>query len=230
MKHFWFGDSWVEGAELANSDDAFPKIVSEESGAECVNLGQSASSIDEMSYHFFQNYQSMGKKDVVFFCLTVPHRTSIFENGRLKRLTPQYIYKQHHPHPYNTQWYKYFDNEEQRLYNRDRTIDLLYFWTQSLGVKCWFANIWSVDTDHVMDVTPESSWLIPRNDCLASAILPIIHKDNLHMSDNPDLTNEQWLLQQSAIDEFIKPNWAHPNEIGHRQIANKILAALARHA
>jgi hypothetical protein len=48
------------------------------------------------------------------------------------------------------------------------------------------------------------------------------------MSDHPNLTDQQWNLQKSAIDQFIKPNWVHPNAAGHLKIAETILSRLGQ--
>ena len=228
MKYFWFGDSWVAGDELEKNQPAFPEIVSDCKNAECVNLGQCGASIDDIPYEFFQNQYKLKQNDVVFFCLTASHRISLFEDGILKRIVPSEMYQKHRPHSNASQWYKYFDNQQQRSYNRDKTINLLYFWTKQLGIKCWFANIFTIETTSMIDATPDDCWLVPKNDCLASSILPVIDEYNLYMSDHPDITNQQWKLQQSAIDQFIKPNWAHPNAAGHLKIADTILSRLGQ--
>ena len=226
MKYFWFGDSWVVGDELEHGD-AFPQIVSRHRGAQCINLGECGSSIDEIPYHFFLNYKEICSGDMVFFCLTAPHRVSMFKDGSLKRIIPNEMYEKHRPHAFKNQWFKYFDDPDQRLYNRDKSINLLYFWAKSLGIQCWFANIFTIEPRSIMDLTPDSQWLVPRSDCLAGAILPVIDDCNLHLSDNPDLTNEQWHQQQTAIEQFIKPNYAHPNAIGHLRIAEMLLQKLS---
>lgn len=229
MKYFWFGDSWVAGDELENAP-AFPKIVSDRYSAECINLGECGASIDDLPYQFFHNRHRISKDDVVFFCLTASHRVSLFEDGEIKRIMPNEMYQKHRPHSFANQWFKYFDNQQQRLYNRDKTINLLYFWTKSHGIKCWFSNIFTIEADAMIDVTPDDCWLISKKDCLARSILPVIDKSNLYLSDHPDLTNEQWELQRNAIDQYIKPNWAHPNESGHKKIAETIIKRLNYHA
>lgn len=228
MKYFWFGDSWVAGDELQKVNDAFPTVVSQQRGAECVNLGECGSSIDEIPHHFYKWQDKISSDDVVFFCLTAPHRISLFEEGILKRISINELYPKHRPHPYGKQWFKYFDNLEQRLYNRDKVINLLYCWAKSRGIHCWFANIFTIELKSLIDVTPDDCWLIPKNDCLASSFLPVINPSHLHLSDNSDLTNEQWDLQRVALEQYIHPNYAHPNPAGHLKIAEKILSKLSK--
>lgn len=228
IKYFWFGDSWVVGDELTDGD-AFPKIVSERRGAECVNLGQCGSSIDDIPHEFFRIVNKISKEDVVFFCLTASHRVSLFETDMLRRITPNEMYSKHRPHPHADKWYRYFDDPKQRMYNRDRTINLLYYWTLALGIKCWFCNIFTIEKEYLIDATPDSCWLIDKKDCLASCILPVLDKNNLYLDDHPDLSNDQWQKQKHAIEQFIKPNWAHPNSAGHLKIADKILHGLSTH-
>ena len=229
MKYFWFGDSWVFGDEL-QSGKTFAQIVSDIHNAECINLAQCGSSLDDIPYIFFHHLDAISNDDTVFFCLTASHRVSFFESGQLKRIMPTEMYLKHQPHPFWRQWYRYFDSPEQRSYNRDKTINLLYYWCLARGINSWFCNIFTQDTNKLIDTTPDTSWLLPRNECLAGCILPVIGQDNLYLADNENLTHEQWNQQQIAIDKFIRPNFTHPNSNGHQHIAQKIIEKYNQHA
>lgn len=97
MKFYWFGDSWVKGAELEKllpaescQKSSFPQLVSNYYNAECVNLGVNGYGVDCLPWTFIFTTQE----------------------------TP------------------------------------------------------------MMDLTTADSWLLPRNQCIASAILPYIDNDS----------------------------------------------------
>jgi lysophospholipase L1-like esterase len=80
----------------------------------------------------------------------------------------------------------------------------------------------------VIDIVPENCWIIEKKSCLAQGILPVVTKDHLYLDDHPDLTNEQFNQQKIAIEKFIRPNWTHPNSLGHQIIAETIIKKLKK--
>ena len=146
-KFYWFGDSWVIGDELEKivskqqaQENTFAFLISEQFAADCVNLGQRGSSINSLPMEFFKVANDIDPDtDVVFFCLTASLRTGMFdEYGKFCNILVN-PYPSHTPHPYTSEWFKYFDNPHQRIYNRDCMINLLYMWCQHLKIKCYFA-------------------------------------------------------------------------------------------
>lgn len=236
MKYFWFGDSWVVGDELVlpnnqNFDKTFAYLTSKFFNAECINLGECGSSCDDIVQRFFQTVSKIGVDDVVFFCLTVNHRVSFFDNdGKIKRVMPNQIYEQHQPHPNRMQWYRFFDTPAQRIFNRDKNVNLLHYFCKDRSIKHFFCNLFTVETSVMIDTVPEHYWLVPKSSCLAKAILPVIDSENLYLDDHPNLSNEQWTTQKKAVDHYIRPNWAHPNENGHACIADMLIEKIkAKH-
>ena len=235
MKFYWFGDSWVVGDELEKivpkqqvQENTFAFLVSDQFGADCVNLGQCGSSINSIPLAFSKvaNYINP-ETDMVFFCLTAGSRTSMFnEYGEFCNILVN-SYPSHKPHPHTSEWFKYFDNPHQRMYNRDSMINLLYMWCQHLNIKCYFLNLFTTESSDTA-IVPESSWLVPQESCAAEFILNII--DNKYGSviadDMPELTNEQWKEQSKLVGMYIRPCFAHPNVNGHKKIANELVTIL----
>jgi hypothetical protein len=235
MKYYWFGDSWVCGDELEKQvpysevvSHTFSQLVSDRYGAKNINLGENGSSIDVIPLKFWEVYSDINPEvDRVFFCLTANHRVSMFdESGQLLNILPGGYTNHHRLHPYVDQWYKYFDSKYQRTYNFDKTLGLLYLWCQRLNIKCYFLNIFTTINDMLMtNIIPEDAWLIPSHRCLAESIFMYINNYDL-MSDGSHFTVEQWQQQQIAMEMYIKPNWQHPNILGHKKIAQYLITLL----
>ena len=236
MTFYWFGDSWVFGDELEKQVGAdqqqlhtFANLVSEYYQADCINLSACGSSINAIPLAFNKIVTNIDPTtDRVFFFLTAEHRNSMFdEHGQIKNITPS-VYKKHNVHQYQEQRFKYFDNSYQRTYNYDCMINLLYHWCKNIGVTCYFSNIFTTKTESIIDCVPDSSWLLPKNKCIAEYILPLIDNDTFSIiaDDNPKLTNEQWRLQQPYVEKYIRPCHSHPNQAGHQKIAQEIIKLL----
>ena len=166
-------------------------------------------------------------EDIVFFCLTANHRISLFdERKQLKHLIPGMMYEIHHPHEHKDQWFRYFDTPAQRIFNYDKVINLLFLWCQQLNIQCYFANIFTIDTASIINIVPEKHWLISKNSCLAQSILPVITHNGLFLDDCPDITNEQWAKQEPMVKKYIRPNYQHPNALGHKKISELIIESL----
>ena len=237
MKFYWFGDSWVAGDELykivpheIHQQYAFPKLVSDHYGAECINLGKNGHSPDILPYIFSDIVDQIDPTvDKVFFFLSAANRTWMFnEQGEIRCLGLDPATRPNCAHQYHNEWMKFFDNNHQRIYNYDRTINLLYFWCKHLGVDFYLSNIFTTAEQSLMDQTGDDGWLLPRDRCIAESILSF--NDNKYgqviVNDVPQLLDEQWEIQKLQVEKYIKPLICHPNIEGHRQIADYIIDLL----
>jgi hypothetical protein len=234
-KFYWFGDSWVVGDELELTVPlqdrhlyVFPTLISQHFSAECINLGVSGSGPDEIPYRFFNIVDQATADDIVFFCLSAPHRTGLLdENDEMLQISPSKNGSAN-VHPHVQEWYKYFDNPRQRIYNYDRTVNLLYLWATQLGIKAYFLNLFTALEDSVMDIVPASSWLVPRNRCIAQFMLNNIDNDGglVITDDVPILTDIDWQKQKATLEKYIRPGYAHPNVEGHIYISKKLIGLI----
>ena len=80
----------------------------------------------------------------------------------------------------------------------------------------------------MMDHTNPSSWLLPRDQCIATSIIPYIDNDSglIFVNDIPEFTTEQWKIQQQHVEKYIRPLFCHPNIAGHKKIAQSIIALI----
>jgi hypothetical protein len=235
-KFYWFGDSWVVGDELENQVDqlhrqqfVYAQLVSDYYRKPCVNLGVSGSSPTSLVYAFNQVAPKLTPQDTVFFGLSAYHRMAVFdENGALRQAIPGSNHNAAR-FEHTDVWFKFFDNHYQRLYNYDSTINLLYLWAKSLSVTVYFYNIFSTVNDQMLeDLVDTESWLIPKNQCLADFIM---HLDgNIHgyviTDDCAEITTTDWQHQQKMLEQYVRPNHAHPNIAGQRKIAQEIIKIL----
>ena len=157
-KFYWFGDSWVYGDELdAPANECFAKLASDAIGAECINLGERATSIDSIVYKFLSIKDQIKPNDSVFFFLTDSNRITIDNKnllaGAWEDCTPNL-------HPYNKYWYKYFDSGIQRQNNLDRNLLLLHL----ACPQAKFCNVFSYNTS--VHLGP-AAWILPSDQCIA---------------------------------------------------------------
>lgn len=233
-KHYWFGDSWICGDELElvvpmdeRGNYTFPNLIGQQFDAETVNLGVSGSSIDAIPFWFKDIVDVVRPEDTVFFALTAPHRTTLFDaQGLPKHILPGSAYNQ--VHPYLHHWFKYFDSEPQRAFNYDRTVNLLYLWCKKLNIRCWFFNLFTTGPESIFDLTPECVWLLPRDHCVSEFIMPVNGDSQgfVVSNDSPFLTDYQWQTQKECLDKYVRPGYCHPNLSGHRLIADQLVQKL----
>jgi len=231
-KFYWFGDSWVYGSELKNPEtDCFTKLVSDEFGAECINLGVPCSSIEYIVFEFMQVKDKIREQDNVFFFLTersrhfilhnydIPKRNTAIENGgpwaHILANTEGWMDVPGNAHPNNWKWYKYFDCDEQQQWSLDRNLFLL----TSACPSARFANIFSINDSSFVE---SNKWLLPSNQCIAQYVLPHVSK-GFNLNDHPGLTVEEWEEQKVFVDRyFAGGNASHPNKEGHQVIAEEL--------
>ena len=235
MTHYWFGDSWLVGDELELEvpmdnrwDYVFGRLVSNYFGVSAVNCAVSGSAPDSLPWEFNKVADQLQTGDTAFFCLSAPHRTSVLNNEKLlKQITPSVNYNPL-AHLHSKQWYKYFDTTAHQAYNYDRTVNLLWLWAQQLQITCYFINIFTTSPDAVMDITPSTAWLLPRDRCLSEFIMPLNGNTEgvVVSNDMSFLTVDQWAAHKEALKEYVHPGYCHPNVCGHQHIAEELIKIL----
>jgi hypothetical protein len=239
-RYYWFGASWLVGEELElqgipmhqRKKYTFANLVSNEFNVECINLGQSGISNNLIPFFFSNIVNNINvNNDKIFFCLTSSCRMSMLDNDKTPlSILPSIQDNVRRPteHPYWKEWYKYFDTPPQRVYNYECIVNLLYHWCKNIGVDFYFINVTEIENNSLIDTTTPEVWLLPKNQCVMEFILPVVDKDYGEMvfEDRSWLTDIQWNQQKQAIEQYIKPCFGHPNLIGHRYIADKLINIL----
>lgn len=236
MAFYWFGSSWVYGDELEHlvcdrndrCKSTFAHKVSCHFGHLCINLAECGSSTDAMLHMFLQNVHTITDKDTVFFFTVDDIRISLLdEKNQIRNILPNGFPKKHNTHPHVDQWYRYFDTEPQRSFSFWRNINLMHHVCEVKKINHWFSHMDVVVSPSELDLVDPARWLLPKNRCLADSLLPITGS-RLYLDDCAELTEQQWAQQKKAVEQYIKPCWAHPNLAGHDKLAVEIINLLSK--
>jgi hypothetical protein len=231
MKYHWFGDSWVRGDELQNRQACFAQLVSNHFGAECCNYGRSGGSNDSIPWYFAQHLNAIDpKSDCVFFGMGASSWTSVFDRSGRHRMCLHNAHTDRHPvyHPDQGIWFEKFDSPKQRVYNREKSIQLLWLWCQQQGIKCYFYNTVAVPQGHEFETSADSAWIVPKNSCIALLLVPFLDQDSefIVTEDQPWMTQLQWKQLAPTVEQWIRPGYKHPNIAGHKLIADYFIEFL----
>lgn len=214
-KIWWFGDSWVFGAELEDhTNECFANLVSNELGLEYTNLSECGTSICHLVHTFFKHKDRINTNDIVLFFLTEKNRTYI--NGK-NLMANAWENTTDNLHPHHNAWYRYFHDDDEEQWILDKNLMLLHAYCP----QAKFVNIFSLNHS---DYIPSSAWLIPNDVCIAHTVLPYVHKGFI-LTDHPELLDTEWAEQKTYVKKYFG-KVHHPNKHGHVAIAKKIIGYL----
>lgn len=235
QKFIWCGSSWETGDELELQisknqvcQHVYPSLVSAWFAVECVNVSENHSAIPQLIWQLKSIENQICSGDTVFFSLPPPHwNMSVDHTGALNRIGPNF-HCDPRVHANSQHWYRYFDNEYQRAWQNDISIEFLSNWCQVRGVHCYFYS--SVNHYYSIYLNATVSWLLPPSTCLAELLVPVIDNTFFEVvtSDRSWLTESQWQSQKPLIEKYIAPCYAHPNLAGHKKIAEEFIRLLSK--
>ena len=193
------GDSWPEGAELG-SGKRYGEILQDAMGFdEFYNYGSGGASNEDMLYQL-QNYFKIHKPDsqvIAVFFLTNPARTAHFP--RFSNWT--------NADTFGKEIYMHFHAREHEIMRSSMTVSALQKWCQSFDIDDYYFAGW-VRYDHWLPgVDLNRIWAQGRETAA----------DWFGASDH----NGEHLVNVEN-NQYIRPNFAHPNQLGHQLIAEKL--------
>lgn len=202
-----FGDSWAEGYRLKEGEKRF----SDHFEGEVTNKGLAASSMGHITSDVLQNSPDFKEGDSLvviippdtrWYNIANEYRTSSIFNGRPEQQVVLEL------HSY-TEWY---------IYHHSLFIYTLINLAKDKGMKLVLAhNYGNLEIAPFFDI-PDSVFL-DRNKSLTHLLLGVeVWEDNLRVHDKNSMHNVQH-------DYFI-PGDNHPNEKGHKVIADMIIDKL----
>lgn len=206
-----FGDSWPEGAELGNGR-RYGEILSEDYGFDqFYNYGQGGASNEDMLFqlqlHIKKVYQ-IDHQTVAIFFLTNPARTAQWP--KFMSHYEKFLDLTFNVRPGEENFKKIvlhlFDSKLENM-RTNSTISALQFWCQNLGISDWYFAGWNRYENWLPGVNIDKIW---ARGCETAADWFGASKHNgehlLDVGDNP----------------YIRPNFCHPNQLGHQLIADKL--------
>jgi hypothetical protein len=211
----WFGDSWTE--DVSSDITPFPKSVTNSLGLGYVNFGKGGFSYNQIEQRFIEKYNSnfFTEQDVIVFCLTSSYRQRLpHKDGAI-----------------NLEWRNIIDNHKQlvvELANDEfcsfmafKTINLIYFMCRAKNLTCYFVNAFYPLTNVGKHLTPEDVWLKPYTSTLADSLFDVFDPEPA-INDTPRFSIEKWVNHKKKIDQFLKPDDSHPNQLGNDIIAKEL--------
>ena len=195
-----FGDSWPEGAELG-SGRRYGEIISEDYGFdEFYNYGSGGASNEDMLYQFQEHVKSVFKADhqtVAIFFLTSPARTAHFPRF-MSKVSSDPTFKEMILH---------FYRPEHEVMRSSATVSALQHWCRQFNIGDWYFAGWNKYDTWLPGVDVDKIWAQGK-ETAADWFGATDHNGEhlLNVGNNP----------------YIRPNFAHPNQLGHQLIADKL--------
>lgn len=197
-----FGDSWPGGAEIGQGSP-YGKILSDTYGFDqFYNYGTGGASNEDMLFQFQKHLAEVHKpthKVTAIFFLTNPGRTTQYPNC-LSMQTDNEDLKKVVLHLFSK------EIEQMRV---NSTISALQHWCQNLGFNDWYFAGWNRYDQWLPGVNLNKVWA-QGQETAADWFGATKHNGEhlLDVSDNP----------------YIRPNFCHPNQLGHQLIADRLAA------
>jgi len=219
-----FGDSWAQGSELLAGEKTFGELVSEKLGFDYFsNYAEAASCIAHLIVQLksFLKRNSEVRKDssefAAIFFLTAQDRWMnningdwIFYNAG-SGYSPNGKYRKE-ADATNEYYWKYFYNQEQSQIITNSSIIALQSICQQHGIQDFYIAGWQE-----FDLWPEVNHLkIYKDGKISCADLFNLKVYPGNHGINPDNKNP-----------YIYPNKSHPNQQGHRLIADRLVEWIA---
>lgn len=212
MNIITFGDSWPEGAELLNPDyDCYGAVLSRNLGATHYNYSVGGSSLE----HIFNEmtrfvektnppYYKPDETNIGIFFLTNPART-------IYHIDNDWHHGEEHLNLYPSRikvrlqsQYVYFHDLD--MFRANVTVSALQHWCKRLGIIDFYFSGW-VKYEFGSMVDTSRIWKEGKETC--GDWFGITEHNGEHLTNCKN-------------NEYIKPNFAHPNPKGHKLIADKL--------
>jgi hypothetical protein len=196
------GDSWPEGAELGNGSRYGEILRDRMSYDEFYNYGSGGASNEDMLYQLQQyitTHYSDNKQVTAIFFLTNPARTAHF---------PRFM-SWDSPNAQLKEVYLHFHSAEHEVMRSSATVSALQAWCANLGFDDYYFSGWVRYPKWLPGVDTNKIWK-QGTETAADWFGASQHNGEhlLDVGDNP----------------YIRPNFAHPNQLGHNIIADRLEA------
>lgn len=202
MKHLiTLGDSWPEGAELGNGR-RYGEILHEQMGFDnFYNYGSGGSSNEDMLYQL-QDYLAAhwqpGNQTTAIFFLTNPARSAHW---------PRFMTWQDPSDNRMKEMYLHFNRPEHEVMRSSATVTTLQTWCARHSIDDYYFSGWVRYPKWLPGVDTSKIWAQGAETAA----------DWFGASDH----NGEHLINVDS-NPYIRPNFAHPNQLGHMLIADRL--------
>lgn len=196
------GDSWPQGAELGNGR-RYGEIISQDYGFDkFFNYGQGGASVEDMLFQLQKYLDQDHRPDfttTAIFFLTNPARTAQW---------PRLMSREGHGEEFKKLVLHIFSEPLEHM-RVNSAVSALQFWCQNLNISDWYFAGWNRYPSWLPGVNVDKIWEQGK-ETAADWFGASKHNGEhlLEVSDNP----------------YIRPNFCHPNQLGHQLIADKLVA------
>ena len=196
------GDSWPEGAELGNGLRYGEILRDRMRYDEFYNYGSGGASNEDMLYQLQQyiaNHHKVSKQVTAVFFLTNPARTAHFPrfmswDSSVTQLKEVYLH---------------FHRGEHEVIRSSATVSALQAWCANLGFNDYYFSGWVRYPTWLPGVDTNKIWA--RGTETAADWFGASTHNGEHLLD-------------VGNNPYIRPNFAHPNQLGHNMIADRLEA------
>jgi len=196
------GDSWPEGAELGNGRRYGELLQERMNYDEFYNYGSGGASNEDMLYQlqrYIADHHTPDKQVTAIFFLTNPARTAHF---------PRFV----DWNKFSDQMkevYMHFHTKEHEVMRSSATVSALQYWCNGLGFDDYYFSGWVRYPTWLPGVATDKIWKQGQE--------TVADWFGAYSHNGEHLTNVE-------SNMYIRPNFAHPNQLGHDLIADRLQA------
>lgn len=207
MRVWSFGDSWADGWGLDKSEKCLGQFVADHYECEHFKKGQSSNSLGQILYDFQNHSKQFFSQDLIIVIVPPDIRWYTEIKGRMASL--------HQP---MKAWKKFIKGKSDLWFKYHHSLFIYTFYCISRDYNC---NLIMAHNYGKLCITSEFDRLIPKNVFLnreKSLTALLQHKEWSH---NYDMIHDG--PSNPLEGEYFIENDTHPNEKGHKKIADMII-------
>jgi len=196
------GDSWPEGAELGNGRRYGELLHEQMPYDEFYNYGSGGASNEDMLYQlqrYIAEHHDKSKQVTAIFFLANPARTAHF---------PRFFNWESTADSKIKELYMHFHRQEHEVMRSSTTVSALQAWCATLGFDDYYFSGWVRYPVWMPGVDTSKIWA-QGNETAADWFGASKHNGE-HLLDVGD-------------NIYIRPNFAHPYQLGHQLIADRLI-------
>lgn len=197
-----FGDSWPAGAELNNNEKTFGELVAESYNAKFYNFAELGTSNFHLMLQlkkFLLLEEIKNKNILAIFFITNYSRLLVIENGKIKSVS---VHNE-------DEYYKTF-TDDSAIFMNNILLSSLQHLCKSKNISDKYIFGWiKFAIDEIVD--ENKFYNKGQTTCL-----------NMFKVNENDPTDDPNFIYYDH-NHYIRPNVCHPNQLGHRTIANNLI-------